>query len=236
MNSQNDLGRFIEVQLIKWESLKSQKAPGADLKNLERPVITLSSESGCGAESIARMLAKEFGFDFFGFELVDMIAQNTHLSKRLIATLDEKTQSAIEDMVEGMLAASVGEEHFSSENYLLNLGKVVLTIATQGNAVILGRGASFLLKAEDRLAIRFIAPLEVRVKNVMLEEHLTEQQSRDYIAAKEEERRLYIKRYFHAEIEDPANYDLVINTASIKPKTIIEMTRVVIVRCQQKED
>ncbi len=225
----------VELQIEKWKNSKSQKPcideAGGDAGRWERPVITISREPGCGAGSIARMLAQEFGLDVFGFELVDLMAHSMHLSSQLVATLDEKTQSWLEDS----LSESLGEGHFCSKSYFQSLTRVLLTIAAHRNAVILGRGANFLLRPEGRLTVRLIAPREVRVKKIMLELRLSEKQSREYIAVVEKQRGLFTRKYFHADIEDPANYDLVINVAAVKAKTIIEIVRAILYRKMRAE-
>ncbi len=226
VESQLALLHRVELQIEKWEFSTARKIPTSetvnDSRTSENPVITISGEPGCGTGSIARMLTQEFGLDLFGVELVDLIAKSAHLSRQLVATLDEKTQSAIEDM----FAESLCEEHFSSKTYLQNLRAVVFTIAAHGNAVIIGRGANFLLQPETRLAIRLIAPFETRLKKVMQDQRLSEKNSRDYIAEIEKQRRLFVCKNFHADIEDPSRYDVVINTATVGATTVIEIVKV----------
>jgi cytidylate kinase len=222
---QSKLVQLAELQFKKWESSRSQKKTvgetDGDLQAWERPVITISREPGCGGGLIAHLLAKELGFDLFGVEIVDLIAQNANLSREMVATLDEKAQTELEDW----LAEGLSGEQFSSKKYFLNLRKVLFTIAIHGNAVILGRGASFLLHPEDRLAVRLIAPLEVRVKKVMRKQGLSEEKSLKYLEEIRQQRRSFVKKHFNADIEDPANYDMVINTAFNKPKAIIKIIR-----------
>ncbi len=45
------------------------------------------------------------------------------------------------------------------------------------------------------------------------------------ISLVESERRSYIRKYFNADINDPVNYDLVINTAFIPQGAITEMVK-----------
>jgi cytidylate kinase len=225
MNLQSKLAQLAELQFKKWGSSESQKKAlgetGDDLQAWERPVIAVSREPGCGGGLIAQMLAKELGFDLFGIELVDIIANNARLSREMVATLDEKTQTELEDL----LAEGLSEEQFSSKNYYRNLCTVVFAIGAHGNAVILGRGATFLLQPEDRLAVRLIAPLGMRVKKVMRKQNLSEEKSLEYFEEIRQQRRSFVKKHFNADIEDPANYDMVINTAFNKPKAIVKIIR-----------
>ena len=112
------------------------------------------------------------------------------------------------------------------ETYLENLKKVILSIAAHGNAIILGRGASFILPQKERLSIRIVAPLEFRIKNTIERKNLSEQQSREYIEKLTQQRRQFIKSSFHINIDDPVNYDITINSSSVHDKTIIELIKI----------
>jgi hypothetical protein len=225
MSITKDVKRIVELQFKKWEVTKYQQKPiratDKDSKQWTRSIVTISREPGCSSHPLGRILAHRFGFDLYGIEIIDLIAKSTDFSRQMVATLDEKTQSAFEDWI----SESFFHEQFHSKSYLSNLSKVVFSIAAHGKAVILGRGANFLLPPQDRLAIRLIAPLEARVKNTMREQNLSEQKSREYIKKIEQQRRSFIRKHFLEDITDPVNYDLVINTAAIKPLAFINIVK-----------
>jgi cytidylate kinase len=64
----------------------------------------------------------------------------------------------------------------------------------------------------------------------MLEQNLFKQKSREYVEKITRQRQLFVKKHFHANIDDPVNYDIVINTAFIEPKTISEIVKTVLKR------
>ena len=66
--------------------------------------------------------------------------------------------------------------------------------------MILGRGASFLLPPERRVALLFVAPLEVRIQNVMKDLGLSEKQAREHIVKVEAEHRRFAKKCFQADL------------------------------------
>ncbi len=230
MAMHNVTADLFELQFQKWNDLKYQnKTIGkteSRLKICKQPIITISSEPGIDIRTIAPMLAQGFGLDLFDHDIVDRIAKNAHLSTKMVGTLDEKTRSALDDW----LAEEIFDDQFTSKNYLQNLRSVVFTIATHRNAVIVGRGAAFLIQPEDRLALRLVAPLEERVKYVMREQSLSELESREYIKRIAQQRHSFVKKYFRADIEDPVNYNMVINTAFYKPKAVFEIVKTVLNR------
>jgi cytidylate kinase len=110
----------------------------------------------------------------------------------------------------------------------VGLKKVIFSIAAHGNAILLGRGGNFLLPMENRIGLRLVAPLEVRLKNIMAALKLSGDSARDHITKVEQERREFVKQCFKADIEDPIHYHLTINTAAVKPETILELVKAMI--------
>jgi len=221
MDVKSELMQRVEAQFYQWTLSQRAEQPDtlsdSDTVRIKHPVIAITREPGCHGGSIANAIAKEFGFDVFGIELVDIIAKNADLSRQMVDTLDEKTQTMLNKMFNGSIY---------QETYLENLKKVILSIAAHGNAIILGRGASFILPQKERLSIRIVAPLEFRIKNIIERKNLAEQQSREYIEKLTQQRRQFIKSNFHMNIDDPANYDMTINNACVDDKTIIELIKI----------
>ena len=57
---------------------------------------------------------------------------------------------------------------------------------------------------------------------------LTEKEARKHIAKLEAEHRKLAKKYLQADIRDPSQYHLVINSAMVKPDTIVQLVRTLI--------
>jgi len=109
------------------------------------------------------------------------------------------------------------------------LRKTLFTIASHGNAVILGRGANFLIPPGKRtVGLCLIAPLEVRVKKIMQTRGLSRESALKHIARTEREHRLWVKKNCHADISDPAHFHMVINTLLVTPETIVRLVKEII--------
>ena len=82
--------------------------------------------------------------------------------------------------------------------------------------MIRGRGSQFILKdLPGALHVFVVAPLELRVKRVMETSKTKESETRTEIKLFDSSHREFARRYFHAELEDPLHYDLVLNTGHI---------------------
>ena len=218
MDSLDFMEGFLKAQLPAWRLKKEHP------KSLVGPVITVSRQTGCGAEAIVQRIAKELGLTLYNWEIVEQIAKDAHVSEQVVATLDEKDQSTLNDW----LAAFEGDSGLSSYRYWECLRKVVFTIAAHGNAVILGRAGNFLLPPGKKLGLCLVAPLDVRVKNVIEKLGLSEKQAQEHIAKTEWEHRLLVRKYFLTDIGDATHYHITINTDVVKPETIVEIVKVIL--------
>lgn len=198
--------QLIEEQVRRWEILKAKKT---ETKTL--PVITLSRQPGSGGKFVARSVAEKLGLDLFHQELINAMAENADTSARVIRTLDERGVSMLEDWV----SAAISDRHLWPDEVSRMLMQVIGTIGRHGKAVIVGRGANFVLPAENRFRVRIIAPLEKRVDCVAEAHGLPKKEAKQRVLRTESDRRAFVRKYFHSDIGDPANYDMVLNTGSL---------------------
>jgi cytidylate kinase len=203
--SRRSIEKIVDDQVLQWNRIKTEKK---DAKS-KISVVTISRESGSGGTIIAAMLARELAFDLFHREVIQEMAESANISTRIVETLDEKGLSMLEDSV----AAMIRERHLWPDEFLRHLMKVVGTIGKHGQAVIVGRGAQFILPRDENLKVRVIAPLIMRIHNVAHELDMAESEAQKMILKNDSDRRSFSRKYFYADVTDPLNYDLVINTA-----------------------
>jgi cytidylate kinase len=199
--------QIVEEQVKRWQII-----PAPEKKEEERiSVITISREPGSGGNILAKQLSEQLDFDLFYQDFIHSMAESAHVSVRLLETLDEKGVSVLEEWISSL----VDKRHLWPDRYLQHLMKILGTIGKHGRAVIVGRGANFLLPPEKRLSVRVIAPLETRVKNVSREYNVTVEGAKTRVLKTESDRKAFIKKYFNDDIRDPLNYDLILNTGSL---------------------
>jgi cytidylate kinase len=106
--------------------------------------------------------------------------------------------------------------------------KVIGTIGEHGRAVIVGRGANFILPAETCFRIRVVSPRPLRVQSVINDFNTSEEEAYRRVLRTESDRRAFIRKYFNADIADPVNYDFVINTGSVNVNTAVRAIAVAV--------
>jgi cytidylate kinase len=207
--------QFLKDQLEKWK--QRQKTPAVPLRPAEA-AITMSMEPGSGGRIIAEKVASRLGFDLFHRDIIKSIAKSSRMSTWVIDTVEKERLSGLEDF----LSSLIRKKYFHPGSYQHHLFKVIGTIARHGRVVIVGRGANFILPVSERLAVRVIAPLETRIRNVAREYGCTLEVAEKRVRQRQDRRRDFVRQAFHRDIDDPHYYDLVINTEQMGLKTAAE--------------
>jgi len=89
---------------------------------------------------------------------------------------------------------------------------VALQYAQAGRAVLVGRGANFLLRlVPGVLRVRTVAPLELRAQRLANAEGIDLERARQLATVVDQQRRTYVAHLFGADWASPLNYDLVLN-------------------------
>ncbi len=199
--------RIIEEQMQRWQIM--QKEGKEEKEGVS--IVTVSREPGSGGRIVAGKLADKLGIDIFHQEVINEIAKSADVSEKLLETLDERGLSILEDWIYSL----VYDRHLWPDEYLQHLMKVIGTIGKHGRAVVVGRGANFVLPPEKRFSVRIVAPQSWRIQNVSKEFDISVEEAKRRVMRTESDRRAFIRKYFNADIADPTNYDLLINTAAL---------------------
>lgn len=176
------------------------------------PVIAMTHEMGSLARDVALELAARLGLKSLQHELGDHIAERLHVPKSLIRRLREGKAGFLEKLRTDEDAEAV----FTAEE--------VLTIASEGNAVIRGWGATCLLRPVPHIpCVRVTRSVENRVRWLMENVDLD-----DADAALHEIRRsdsahaARMHERFGVSWGDPTLYDLTLNADRLTIESCVE--------------
>ena len=182
-------------------------------------VITISRQAGSGGRTLASLVAQKLHFEFVDRQILELLVKNTGARKRLIDSLDERTRSAIDLWIEGILT----KRYIDKTEYSHLLAQTITVMAKDGDSVILGRGANIILGKHGGLHVRIVAPRQTRVDNLCRFENLSPNDATARIDKLDDERRRFYRDNFDADIENPLDYHLMINTGRIGFETAQEM-------------
>jgi cytidylate kinase len=120
---------------------------------------------------------------------------------------------------EKKLAVAASEKAASQDKAILQgyhtlVEQLIKDLAKNGNVVIVGRGANFILRGWKGVINVYIrAPLQNRVERYAYLNQVETDVAAEVIQKIDEQRAAFIKEYYGADWFNPDNYDLVINTA-----------------------
>lgn len=192
-----------QFKLKTWHEKLSQN------KQRFYPCICVSRETGSGGRLIAEIVARRLKMKLYDKEFVELISQSAKKTKEVVHNLDEKSQGVIE----GILASLAQPKNKMAESvYFKHLCKVILSLAKKNPSVLLGRGANYIIPIEYSLRVRVIAPLKVRIANSVKYEKKSLAKAKETIRKIHFSRKDFVQRFFHKNISDANDYDLVINT------------------------
>lgn len=181
------------------------------------PILTISRDESCGGEPVAAEIAGRLGWRLYDRDLVDRIAQDRHVDAGLVARLDETSYDYVQEWSnEIFLPGYVGQA-----TYMRGLVHVIVDVAREGRAVIVGRGAQFLIPERRRLAIRLTAPFAWRVANFMSATGANHKDARRAVEDEDRRRAEFIRRNFGKDVADPLCYDLVVNTQEMRAPSAV---------------
>jgi len=194
-------------------------------------IITIRGQMGSGAPEIGKNLAKKLKIDYLDREIIARVATRAKRKRDEIAQKEKPPVSFLERIEEFFrnyppytvseaapipLYLPTWEIPLDDERYVQSLDSVVKKLAEKQSLVIRGRGSQFILKHyPDSFHIMVIAPLDVRIKNIMMAENCPEEEAKKLIERSDKSHIEFIRRYFKADLEAAENYDLVINTKSV---------------------
>jgi len=200
-------------------------------------LITIEREYGCGAAAIAAQLADHLGWKLWDQLLTDEIARLANVDRSAVRRCDERMDSPLHRLARSFWrgsyernSAALGSQMFDADCMLPMMQEVMNKIAQEGNAVIVGRGAPYLLRENpDAFHVFLYAPRSEKIRRVMAEGH-SEEDAVDQVDSVDRERIAYVKHYFNADWPTRSLYHLMLNTAvGNEPvvRTILETMRLV---------
>ena len=165
-------------------------------------VITISRQYGSLGNITANALGQRLGYRVVMRELINQAARAAGAPEVALAVIDEL----------GLLGLSPTEQDYLA--YIQAVKAVMLELAEEGKVIIVGRGGQVVLAGRpDVLHVRTVAPLELRVTRIAERYHISPAAARAQVRASDRQRRIFLKRFYNIDGNDPLLYDLVINTA-----------------------
>ncbi len=185
-----------KIKIIKSDKIKN---------NL---IISISREHGTNGKEIGRLVANQLKIPFYDKEEIKEFAIKNNIVN---------SNSSDEEIYDNFLSLD------ASKDAIINQSNVIIKIANNSDAVIIGRAADYILKDNKNVVKVFIyAPMDYKVKNVMKNYGDDEKQAKIHILNSDESRSNYYSAIANKVLGDKNNYDLCID-AKIENENVVKI-------------
>ena len=192
--------------------------------------VTISSTFGAGGNAVGPAVADRLELPFFDRAIPVAVAHRLAIPLEEAAAQDEKAPSAwarlarsFANMAVPMAPQDLGTQD-DPDKFREETERILRQIAETTGGVVLGRGGAAVLgRRPDVLRVRLDADVETRIARVALLEDVEPDQARAMQRETDGARDHYLRLFYRNRQDDPALYDLVIDTGSISFETATEI-------------
>lgn len=211
--------------------------PQNNMDNAERvrgPVITISRECGCSANSIAIKLSKilsGYSFQTEKKQAVEWKWVNKEVIEKAAEELEVSTEK-IKDvfMQEARLSLHKVQTAFSTEKMydaddqqvIDTLSEVIKQLAEQGHCIIIGRAANMIAgDITSKLRIKLQAPLDWRINRIRHRSSMSYTEAEAYVNEIDRQRSLFVEHIAGRSL-DNNDFDVIFNYSTMNDDQIVD--------------
>lgn len=188
---------------------------------MAKRIITISREFGSGGRTIGRQVAEKLGYKFYDAEIIERVIEKSGLSREIVEKYDEYAthkSSFLYSIAINSANASADSYHgtsFASQVHIAQI-KVINEIAEEGNCVIIGRGADYILRDRaDVLNVFVYADMKFKCDRVLSLYGETDKKIEDRIKDKDTKRRVFYRSFAMREWGVYQNYHMMLDSGMI---------------------
>lgn len=182
-------------------------------------IVTMEREYGSGASPIAQKVAEKLGYTLYDQVLTDKIARLLQCDRRHVEQQEERRDSLryrlLKSFLRGSFEGSMNTPHMQiadAEGIRRATEQLVRKAASEGSAVIVGRGAAYYLHDQPECFHVFVyAPFEEKVRRLQAEGK-SESEAIDLVENVDRERTAFIKEHFDIDWPERSYFHLMVNS------------------------
>ena len=196
------------------------------------PVITIARQYGAGGETIGALVAQRLGAELIDRQFFEEVAQRLELPHHEVEKHEESPGPFLNRVLNALGSASVefaappeaaawtppySDPGFDTRKAVLKVTQEVIHEAFQtGNAVIVGRGAAYVLHDHPHVLNVFVRASErVRVRHVQEARGLDEEQARRRLKRVDANRAAYVRQVYNHDWLHPSHYHMVLDSGKL---------------------
>ena len=190
-----------------------------------KSIITISREFGSGGHSIGQLVAQKLGYHFYDRELVEKVSAASGFSPDFIEESGEYASAKSGLLFSLATAGQYEGGGMSMHDRLYAIqSKVIEDVAAEGNCVIVGRCADYILREyKDCLHVFIHANMESRAKRIVERYGETDKSPKKRLEDKDQKRKVYYKNYTGRNWGEAHNYGLCLDSGVLGIETCADL-------------
>ena len=184
---------------------------------MDKTIINIGRQLGSGGSQIAKMLAEEFGCEFYDRKLLNLAAKESGFPEEMFEKTDEHVGflKSLFTMPLPIISDSNFYKSDISEDGLFQFqSDAIRKAAEKGSCVFVGRCADYVLRDDPHAINIFVsADMEWRANRVMERHACSHDEAVKIIRLAEDKRASYYNYYTGKRWGDSASYHLCINSS-----------------------
>jgi cytidylate kinase len=186
-------------------------------------VISVYKSFASGGREVGRVLAKNLGYQYVDKSLFQEIAESLHVSEGTLESFEQSRQYRISNTFSNLFSKSyiqriVGYDKsvVEEKDYQDNLKKLVLAVAEEDEAVIIGRASHYFLKdRKNCFRFRLVAPMEYRLRYAVEKLGISPTQAQSVIERRDRNQEWFNRSVCGDNYDSPLLFHLTLNTGLI---------------------
>jgi cytidylate kinase len=182
-------------------------------------IITVEREYGAGGSLVAAELARRRGWQLLDQQLTCEIAKIAAVEEAAVACREEKCDPLLHRLAKVFWRGSyerslpIGDDKIFDADELVELAhRVINKKALEGNCVIVGRGAPYILRARTDTFHVFVYGSRERKIQRLVRLKMKEKDAIEMVDTIDKERSAFVRKYFGAEWPCRRLYHLMLNS------------------------
>jgi len=211
------IDHLVQRRIGEWEAQKRIAAKAGVVG--QQPAVAISRTHGARGRAIGHMVAERLGVNAYDKQIVEQIAESAQVRQQLVESVDD----TMRDRIGNWVGEQFDTGYFTYSDYLKHLTQVLLTVTRQESAVIVGRGAQYVLDPRRTLRVRVDAPLGLRIERVAEAHGLPPKEARAEVMRVDAQRAAFCSLHFGRDSADADDYDLVLNSGAVPVELCAEV-------------
>jgi len=178
-------------------------------------IINVGRSFGSGGGFVAQAVGRKLGIPVYDNELISKAAEESGYSKSVFEGGEKRRSlfSMSSFFASGRLPFGESSGYVNDDMLFKIQSEVIRNIAEKGDAIIVGRCADYILRDLDCLDVFVCAPMEYRIRRLMKNEGLQEDEAEELMRRKDRTREAYYNFYTFGAWGRADNYDLCVDSS-----------------------